>query len=142
MTRLALCYCKFHIILLENKEELLKELDTFCFTYQHVDYLYTLFKNRFGGKDIANSGQIFDNVQRAVDFNDRNKGVDRMASIAKTKFLWEKFKEPLFSSFQETKTTQTIGSVFAAERIEKSQKTKIELEQIKFVGCFLDSHGN
>ena len=74
--------CKYHILLLGNVEELLKKLDTFCFTYQHVNCLYTLFKYRFSGKVIAKSGQVFDNVQRAVDFNHRNKGVDRMPSIA------------------------------------------------------------
>ena len=68
--------CKYHILLIGNVEELLKKLDTFCFTYQHVDCLYTLFKYRFTGKVIAKSGQVFDNVQRAVDFNQRNKGVD------------------------------------------------------------------
>ena len=75
--------CKYLILLLGNVEELLKRLDTFCFTYQHVDCLYTLFNYRFSGKVIAKSGQVFDNVQRAVDFNNRNKGVDRMPSIAK-----------------------------------------------------------
>ena len=79
--------CKYHIILHGNIEELLKKLDTFCFTYQHVDCLYTLFKYRFFGKVIAKSGQVFDNVQRAVDFNHRNKRVDRMPSIAKKKLL-------------------------------------------------------
>ena len=59
--------CKFLIIPLGNVEELLKKLDTFCFTYQHVDYLYTLFKFRFSGKVIAKSGQLFDNVRRAVN---------------------------------------------------------------------------
>ena len=41
---------KYHIILFGNVEEFLKTLDTFCFTYQHVDCLYTLFKYRFSGK--------------------------------------------------------------------------------------------
>ena len=77
---------KYHIILLGNVEELLKKLHTFCFTYQHVDCLYTLFKYRFSGKVIAKSGQVLDNVQRAVDFNHRNKGNDRMPSIAKEHF--------------------------------------------------------
>ena len=133
--------CKYHIVLLGNVEELLKKLDTFCFTYQHVDYLYTLFKYRFSGKVIAKSGQVFDKVQRAVDFNQRNKGVDRMPSIAKKRLLRKKYKKHLFSSFQKTKTTQTSGSVFA-ERIEKVKKTKFELELIKIVDCFLDGHGN
>ena len=92
-------------------------LDSFCFTYQHVDCLYTLCKNRFSGKVIAKSGQVFDNVQQAVDFNHRNKGVEGMPSIAKKKTLEEKVQKQSFSSFQKTKTAQTSGSVFA-ERIE------------------------
>ena len=87
--------CKYHIVLLENVQELLKKLDTFCFTYQHVDCLYTIFKYRFSGKNIAKSGQVFDNVQRAVDFNHRNKGVDRMPSIAK-KDSWGKSTKNIF----------------------------------------------
>ena len=82
--------CKNHIILLEKVEELLKKLDTFCFTYQHMDCLYTLFKYRFSGKNFAKSGQVFGNVQRAVDFNQRNNGVDRMPSIAKKRLLRKK----------------------------------------------------
>ena len=39
--------CKNHFVLPGNFRELLKKLDTFCFTYQHVDCLYTLFKYRF-----------------------------------------------------------------------------------------------
>ena len=132
--------CKYHILLLGNVEELLKKLDTFCLTYQHVDCLYTLFKYRFCGKAIAKSGQVFDNVQRAVDFNHRNKGVVRMPSIAKKRLLRQKYKKHLFSSFQKAKTTQTSGSVFA-ERIEKVKKTKFEFELKKFVDCFLDGHG-
>ena len=133
--------CKYHILLLGNIEELLKKLDTFCFTYQHVDCLYTLFKYRFSGKVLVKSGQVFDKVQRAVDFNQRNKGVDRMPSISKKRRLRKKYKKHLFSSFQKTKTTQTSGSVFA-ERIEKIKKAKFELDLIKIVDCFLDGHGN
>ena len=100
--------CKYHILLLGNVEELLKKLDTFCFTYQHVDCLYTLIKHRFSGKVIAKSGQVFDNVQRAVDFNHRNKGVDRMPSIAKKRLLRKKYKKHLFSSFQKQKQRRPV----------------------------------
>ena len=116
-------------------------MDTFCLTYQHVDCLYTLFKYRFSGKNISKSGQVFDNVQRAVGFNHRNKGEDRMPSIGKKILLRKKFKEHLFSSFQKTKSTQTGGSVIA-ERIEKAKKTNFELDLIKIVDCFLNEHGN
>ena len=133
--------CKYHILLLGNVQELLKKLDSFCFTYQHVDCLYTLFKYRFSGQVFAKSGQVFDNVQRAVDFNQRNREVDRMPSIAKKRLLRKKYKKHLFSSFQKTKATQTSGSVFA-ERIEKVKKTKFELDLIRIVDCFLDGHSN
>ena len=133
--------CVYHTLLPGNVQELLKNLDTFCFTCQHVDCVYTLFKYRFSGKVVAKSGQVFGNVQRAVDFNHRNKGVDRMPSIAKKRFLWKKYKKHLFNSFQKTKTTQTSGSVFA-ERIEKVKKTNFEFELLKVVDCFLDGHGN
>ena len=88
-----------------------------------MDCLYTFFKYRFSGKVIAKSGQVFDNVQRAVDFNHRNKGVD------KKRLLRKKYEKHLFSFFQKTKTTQTSGSVFA-ERIENVKKTKFKLELI------------
>ena len=133
--------CKYHIVLLGNFQELLKNLDTFCFTYQQVDCLYALFKYRFSGKVIAKSGQVFENMQRAVDFNHRNKGVDRMPRIAKKRLLREKYKKHLSSSFQKTKTTQNSDSVFA-ERIEKIKKTKFEFDLIKIVDSFLDGHCN
>ena len=134
--------CKFHIILLGNVDELVKKLDRFCFIYEHVDCLYTLFKYRFSGTVIAKSGQVFDNVQQAVDFNRRNKGVDRMPTEhCKKETLAEKFKKHLFSFFEKTKTTQTSGSVFA-ERIEKVKKTEFESKVLKIVDCFLDGRGN
>ena len=84
---------------------------------------------------------MFDNVQQAVDFGHRNKGVDRMPSIAKKRLLRKEFEKYLFSFFQKTKTRQSSGSVFA-EKIEKVMKTKFELELIKIVDCFPDGHGN
>ena len=133
--------CRYHIILIGNTKELLQKLDAFCFNYQHVDCLYTLFKYRFCGKIVLKSGKLFDNLQRAVHFNQQNRGVDRMPSIAKKRLLRKKFKKHLLSSFQKTKSTQTSGSVFA-DRIEQVKKTKFELELIKIVDCFLDDHGN
>ena len=122
--------CKNHILILGNFEELLKKLDTFCFTYQQVDCLYTLFKNLFSGKMIAKSGKVFDNVQRAVDFNQRNKGVDRMPSIAKKRLLRKRYKKHLFISFQKTQSMQTGGSVFA-ERLKKSKRLILSRIQSK-----------
>ena len=44
--------CRYHIILVGNIKELLQKLDAFCFNYQHVDCLYTLFKYRFSDKVV------------------------------------------------------------------------------------------
>ena len=133
--------CRYYIILLEKTAELLHKLDTFCFTYQHVDCLYTLFKYRFSGKVIAKSGNVFDIVKRAISLNQRNRGVDKMASIARKRFLRKKFKQHFMRALQKNKSTQTSGSVFA-ERIEKVKKTKFELELLKIVDCFRDGHGS
>ena len=48
--------CRYHNILIGNIIELLQKLDAFCFNYQHVDCLYTLFKYRFIGKLVIRSG--------------------------------------------------------------------------------------
>ena len=119
--------CNYHIILLGEIEEMLYKLDTFSFTYQHVNCLYTLFNYRFNGKIIAKSGNGFGNVQRAISFNQRNRGVDKMTSIAKKRLLRKKFKQHFMSALRKNKSTQTSGSVFA-ERIEKARKTKFEIE--------------
>ena len=132
--------CKYHIILLGENEELLYKLDTFCSNFQHVDCLYTLFKYRFNGKNFAKSWSVFDNVQRAISFTQRNRGVDKIPSIAKKRFLRKKFKQHFMSAPQKNISTQTSGSVFA-ERIEKAKETKLALELIKNVDCFLDDHG-
>ena len=132
--------CRYHIILIGNIKELLQKLDVFCFNYQHVDCLYTLFMYHFKDKIVIKSGQIFDNLQRAVHSNQQNIGVKRMPSIAKKRLLKKKYKKHLLRSFQKTKLTQTIGSVFA-DRIEQVKKNKIEIELIRIVDCFLDSHG-
>ena len=118
--------CRYHIILIGIIEGLLQKLDAFCFNYQHVDILYTVFKYRFSDKIVLKSGKLFDNLQRAVHFNQQNIGVDRMPSIAKKRLLRKKFKMLLLSFFQKTKSTQTSGSVFA-DRIDQVKRTKFEL---------------
>ena len=45
------------------------------------------------------------------------------------------------SAFQENKSTQSSASVIA-ERIEKAEKTKFELELMKTLDRIRDGHGN
>ena len=75
--------CRYHFLLFDNVEEFPQKLDLFCFTYQHVECIYTLFKYRFSGNIVVKSGQMFDIEQRLFYFNQRNREVDRMPSIAK-----------------------------------------------------------
>ena len=99
-----LCFlpnCRYHIILIVNIKELLQKLDAFCFNYQHVHCLYTFFKYRFSGEIVVKSGQLFDNVQRAVHFNHQNREVDRMPSIAKKRLLRIKYQKHLLNSFRK-----------------------------------------
>ena len=72
-----LLYLRYHIIILGDLKELLRNLDATCFNYQHVDCLYTLLKYRLSGKIAIKNGQFFNNVQRAVHFNHQNKAVER-----------------------------------------------------------------
>ena len=132
--------CSYHNFLIGNIKELLQKVDAIYLNYQHVDCLYTLFKYRFSGKIVVESRQLFDSLQKAIHFNQQNRGMDRMPSIAKMRLLRKKYKIRLLSSFQKTKSTQSSGSVFA-DRIEQVKKTEFESELIKVLDCFLDGHG-
>ena len=142
----AFCFlknCKFHLLLIADKDlnDLLVKLDRVCFTYQHVDCFYTLFKFRFSGNVLEKNGEIFDSVERAVSFNKLNKGVDKMPSIAKKRLFRKKFKKHMLTSVQRSISVQTTGSVFV-ERVESvRRKTKFELELMKIIDCFLDGYG-
>ena len=92
-----------------------------------MDCLYTVFKYRLNGKKmVVNSGELFDNVQRAVPFNHPNRTVDRNSSIVKKRLLRKKYKKRLLSFLQKTKSTQISGS-FYADRIEQAKKINIEV---------------
>ena len=133
--------CRCHIILLGNMRNLLQKLDAFCFNYDHVDCLYTFFKYRFSGRIVAKSGKLFHKLQRALPFYQQHRRVERMPSIGRKRLMRKKYKKHLLSSFQNTKSTQTSGPVFA-DRIEQAKKTEFELKLTKIVDCFLDGHGN
>ena len=144
---LAFCFmknCKFHILLIaaKNLKDLLVKQDRACFTYQHVDCSYTLFKFRFSGNVLEKNGEILDSVERAVTFNKLNKGVDKMPSIAKKRLLRKKFKKHMLTSVQRSISVQITGSVFV-QRVESvKRKTTFELELMKIIDSFLDGYGS
>ena len=94
---------RYRICLLGNVEEFLQKVQPLCFTYQHVDCLYTLFKCRFSGNFVVTGYQKLHNVQRAVYFKQRNRRVNKMPSIAKTKLLRKNDRKHFLSSFRKTK---------------------------------------
>ena len=127
--------CRYHFLVIGNIKELRQKLDAFCFNYQHVDCLYTLFKYSFCAKIVVKIGKPLDIVME-------NRGVDRMPSIAKKRLLRKRPKKKrLLGSFPKTESTQFIGSVIA-DRIEQFKTNKFELEPIKNVDCLLPGHGN
>ena len=132
--------CRYHITLIGNNKEFPQKLDAFCFNYQHVDCLYTLFKYQFSSKIVFSDRKLFDNVQRPNDFNHQHRGVRRTHSNAEKRLLKKKYKKHLLNSFQKTKSTRTSRSVFA-DRIQQIKKTEVELELIKSVDCSLGGHG-
>ena len=87
--------CSYHILLICNNKELLQQLDAFCFNNQHVDCLYTHFKYHFSGKIVVKSGQLFDNLQKAVHSNQQNRRLDRMPSNGKKRLLRKKYKKTI-----------------------------------------------
>ena len=131
---------RFYILLLGNVEALLLRLEPLWFTYQHVDCLSTVFKNRFSGNFVVKKGQVFDNVETAVYFNHWKKGVDRMPSIPKNRPMREKDRKHLSRSFRKPTSTRNSKSVLA-EGVDLVKKTKIELELIKIVDYFLEDNG-
>ena len=95
--------CRTLIILSGDIEELLQKLDAYCFKYQQLECLYILFKYRLIVTSVVKSRQLFDNVQKAAFFNQQNKRVDRMPSIAKNRLSRKKYRKQLQSSIQRTK---------------------------------------
>ena len=134
--------CKFHLLIADRDlNDLLAKLDRVCFTYQHVDCFYTLFKHRFSGNVLEKTGEIFDSLERAVSFNKLNKGVDKIPSIEEKRLLRKKFKKHMLTSVQRSVLVQTTGSVFVARVESVRRKTKFELELMKIIDCFLDGYG-
>ena len=105
-------------------------------------WLLSLYSFKYGTFFIivVKSGHVFDNVQRAVLFDQKIRGVDGMPSIASKETLDEKLQKALIELLPENKINATSGSTFA-EEIEQLKKTHGELELLKNVDCFLDAYG-
>ena len=99
-----LCFlpnCRYHIILIGNNKELLQKLDAFCFNYQHVDCLYTLFKYGFSGKTVIKSGQLFDNFLEGSSFQPAKERSGQNAQHRAKETLEEKVPKTFVELFPE-----------------------------------------
>ena len=96
----SLPVCRFHIFLLGTVEEELHKLDPLCFTSQHLDCLYALFKYRFSGNIVVECVQVFENMQGPIQFNQRNRRRDRSAIIKKKRLSKKIYRETLMSFFE------------------------------------------
>ena len=95
---------------LEKLRDCYRKLDTFYFNYQQVDCLYTLFKYRFNEKIIAKSGNIFDNVQKAISFKQRireNPAFTQNSQRKVSLYLQIHMKNTLFVKTTASPTTTT-----------------------------------
>ena len=130
--------CKFHILLIGSSfDRILQRLSNFHFTYQIIDCLYTLYKYRFYSNVISSTGEVFNQIDRAVHHNLEWKGAEKMP---KKRLLRKKFKSHYLYSNQKLASTQTIGSAFL-ERVRKIQNSKYEHDLLKTIDCFIDGYG-
>ena len=121
--------------------QIFQRLDKNIYIYQDIDCLYTLFKHRFYSSIVKSSGEMFNQLRRAVQHNLRWKDAKKMHSIAKKRLIRKKFKTHYLCSHQKLVSTQTLGSAFL-DRIGKIQISKYESDLFKIIDCFNDCHGS
>ena len=81
--------CTFHKLLIGSSfDQILQRLGNFHFTYQVFDCLYTLFKYKKKYSNVISStGELFNQLDRAVHDNLKGKGAEKMQSAAKKRLL-------------------------------------------------------
>ena len=83
--------CKFHLVLIGSSlDQILQRVDKYHFTYQIVDSIYTLYKCRFYSKIISSKGEVFNQLNRAVEHNLKCRTPEKLPSVAKKRLLRKK----------------------------------------------------
>ena len=112
---------KFHILLIGSS------FDWVIFI-SHKKLL--IFKYRFFSNVISSTGDILNQLDRAVNLDLKWKGAEKKPRVAKERLLRKKFNCRYLCSNQKLASTQTIGSVFL-ERVRKVQNSKSEHDLLK-----------
>ena len=133
--------CKFHLVLIGSSlDQILQRLDKYHFFYQIVDCIYTLYKYRFYSNFMLSRGEVFNQLNRAVEHNLNCRIPQKLPSVAKKRLLRKQFKRHYLSSAQKLASTQTLRSA-SLKRIRKVQNSKYETDLLKNVDCFIDGYG-
>ena len=74
-------------------------------------------------RSSASNGELFNHLSRAVHYNLRWKGGEKLPSTEKKRLFRKKFKRHYLSCNQKLASTQTHGSPFL-DRIQKVQNSK------------------
>ena len=118
----------------------MQRLEKYHFAYQIVDCIYTLYNYRIFSNVVSSGGEVFNQLNRAVEHNLKCRIPEKLSTVAKKRQLQQKIKRQYLSSAQKLTSTQTFGSAFL-ERIRKVQNSKYETDLLKNVDCFIDDYG-
>ena len=89
---------KFILVLIgSSPDQILQKLDKYRFTYQIVDCIYTLYKYRFYSETISSRGEVFNQMNRAVEHNLKCRIPEKLPSVAKKRLLRKKNSKDLIS---------------------------------------------
>ena len=75
---------KFHLVLIGSSlDQLLQRLDKYHFTFQIVDCICILYKYRLHSNIISSRGEVFNQLNRAVEHNLKCRIPEKLPSVAK-----------------------------------------------------------
>ena len=93
--------CKFHILLIgSSMDQFLQRLDKYHFTYQIVDCIYSLYKYRSYSNIVSSRGEVFNQLNQAVEHSLKCSLPEKLPSVAKKRLLRKKFRGHYLSSVQ------------------------------------------
>ena len=142
---------KFHLVLIGSSlDQILQRLDKYHFTFQIVDCICILYKYRLYSHIISSRGEVFNQLNRAVEHNLKCRIPEKLPSVAKIPENYpvlqrnveyrKETKNDYLSSAQKLASTQTLGAAFLG-RFRKVPNSKYEINLLKTFDCFIDGYG-
>ena len=117
--------CKFHLVLIGSSlDQILQRLDKYHFTYQIVDCIYTLYKFKFYFNNISSRGEVFNQLNCAVEHNLKCRIPEKLPSVAKKRLLRKKIQKTL-SQFCSEACVHSDSWIRFFGKDSKSPKLKV-----------------